>query len=141
MKRKRLFRIPSTVLFVLSLGAALCVQSQQISASRHERESIFIMLHCMIAAAVGDGDAPKDFDSFLRPFGGRQSGLMKSFPDGLVYMTDGSSFTLEEPRPRMISLFKKDRLIASERKWPRWESSGEYARKFAGQEVPASGYE
>jgi len=141
MKRKRLFRIPSSVMLVLSLGAALYIRSQQISASRHERESTFIMLRFMIAAALEDGDAPKDFDSFLQPFGGRQSGLLKSFPDGLVYKTDGSSFTLEEPRPREVELFKKDRLIASERKWPRWESSGEYARKFAGQEVPASGYE
>jgi len=134
-------RIAALVLAALLLGAALYVRSQQISASRHERESTFIMLHFMIAGALADGDAPKDFESFLQPFGGRQSGLMKSFPDGLVYKADGSSFTLEEPRPREVALFKKDRLIASERKWPRWESSGEYARKFAGQEVPASGYE
>ncbi len=67
---------------------------------------------------------------------GETSGLMKPFPDGLVYRPQGKSFTLEEPGARWISWLRKDRLVATDRRWPRWESSGEHARKFPEQVIP-----
>jgi len=82
-----------------------------------------------------------NYEELVRPWSVPNSPLTEPFPKGLVYKPHGSSFTLEEPQARWISLLRKDRLVGSERKWPRRESSGEYAKKMAGSKVPPKGYE
>jgi hypothetical protein len=127
---------------VLLGGGALFVSNQRLKAQRWEREANFIALHFLAAVAAGeDGEGAKDLGELLRLYGGKDSVLLRPFPHGLVYKPNGDSFTLEEPQAQSISLLKKDRLIGSDRKWPRWESSGEYARKFPEQQVPENGYE
>jgi len=133
------------VIFVFAalmfMGAIFFLQQRRVT-DRYERERYFVAIHLLAAQAAGeDGEKPKDLDSLLKLSGGVELELMRPFPDGLVYKADGGSFTLEEPRARSISLFKRDRLMGSDRKWPRWESSGEYARKSPGQQVPVRGYE
>lgn len=142
MTRKRLISIAALALAVLLLAGGVAVLKQRLAAERDERQGDFIAIHFIAVGAASEyGEMPKDLDGLLEHHGGKHSVLMRPFPDGLVYKTDGDSFTLEEPRARRVSLFKKDRLIGTNRKWPRWEDSGEYARKFPEQEVPASGYE
>ena len=130
-------------LVLLAVGA-LFVSDQRLKAQRSEREAHFVTIHFIAAEAAAeaeDDEGAKDLEGLLRLSGGKDSVLLRPFPQGLVYKPNGGSFTLEEPRARNISLLKKDRLIGTDRKWPRWESSGEYARKFPEQEVPGKGYE
>lgn len=128
-------------LLVLLGAGELFLSDQRLKVQRQEREANFVAIHFLVAsAAEEDGEATRDLESLFKLYGAG-SVLMKPFPDGLAYRRDGESFTLEEPRARNVSLLKRDRLVATDRKWPRWESSGEYARKFPGQEVPGSGYE
>lgn len=130
-----------TGLLVLSGAGALFVSDQRLKAHRGEREANFVTIHFAVAlAADEEGEGMRDLESVLKLYGAGTE-LMKPFPDGLVYKANGESFTLEEPRARSVSLLKRDRLVATEKKWPRWERSGEYARKFPGQEVPGKGYE
>ena len=137
LKRSNLFLSFAVLLVVM----ALFVSNRRLAAHRHERESHFVAIHFIAAGAVGEGEAPKDLEGLLKSYGGEKSPLMKPFPGGLVFRSNGDSFTLEEPWARNVTLLEKDRLIGSDRKWPRWESSGEFARKFPEQQVPASGYE
>ena len=128
-------------LLVLLGAGALWISDQRLKAKRWEREANFVTLHFLVAiAAEEEGEATRDLDSLLELYGAGTV-LMRPFPDGLVYQWKGKSFTLEEPRARSVSLLKRDRLIATDRRWPRWERSGEYARKFPGQVVPDRGYE
>ena len=141
MPRNRAILVTSLVLGGLLLLAAVFIWNRRLGADRQQRESHFISIHFLAVEATVDGEAPKDFDELLREFGGRNSLLARPFPEGLVYKPHGSSFTLEEPQARWISLLRKDRLVGSERKWPRWVSSGEYAKKMASSKVPPKGYE
>ncbi|WP_264501768.1 hypothetical protein [Luteolibacter flavescens] len=128
-------------LAVLLAVMALFVSNRHLEAHKHERERHFVTIHFIAAGAVGNGETPKDLEGLLKSVGGETSPLMKPFPGGLVFRSDGDSFTLEEPWARNVTLLEKDRLIGSDRKWPRWQSSGEYGRKFPDQQVPPSGYE
>ncbi|MEK7951769.1 hypothetical protein WKV53_14725 [Luteolibacter sp. Y139] len=144
MSRKRRVWMVVLVLAALLLAGGVEIWRQRLVVEREDREAYFVTIHFLAAAAAGEGeDAPKDLEEVFNGSAGKGGGavLMKHFPDGLVYKADGESFTLEEPRVRYVSLWKKDRLIGTDKRWPRWEGSGEYARKFAGQEVPGSGYE
>ena len=139
MSGKRLMVVMG--LLVLLGAGALFLSDQRLKAKRWDREANFVTIHFLVArAAEEDGEATRDLESLMKLYGAGGV-LMKPFPDGLAYRRDGESFTLEEPRARNVSLLKRDRLIATDRKWPRWERSGEYARKFPGQEVPDRGYE
>lgn len=57
--------------------------------------------------------------------------LMSPFPDGLSYKSDGTTFSLAEPKPRFVSFFRKDRLVADDQTAPHWEASGARANKFS----------
>jgi hypothetical protein len=127
---------------VLLAVAGFFAFKPRFAAQTRDRETNFVTIHFLAAkAAEEDGEGAKDVGELLRSFGDNGSVLLRPFPQGLVYKPNGDSFTLEEPQARSISLLKKDRLIGSDRKWPRWESSGEYARKFPEQQVPGNGYE
>ncbi len=118
------------------------IWNRRLGADRQERESHFIAIYFLAAEATQEGeDGPNNDEELVSLWSGPNSPLGKPFPDGLVYRRHGSSFTIEEPEARWISLLRKDRLVGSERKWPRWESSGGYARKMDGSEVPPAGYE
>ena len=128
---------------LVSVGAgALFISDQRLKALKREREAHFLTLLSMAEYGAEENGAEENvLENVLKSSGGNDYRFLKPFPDGIVYKTNGKSFTLEEPGTRFVSLLKKDRLIATDRKWPRWESSGEYARKFPGQEVPGKGYE
>ena len=142
MSRNRAISVTSFLLGGLLLIAAVFSLNRRLEAERQERESHFIAIHFLAAEATQQGDdGPKDYEELVRLGSGPNSPLAAPFPDGLIYKPHGSSFTLEEPNARWISLLQRDRLVGSERKWPRWESSGEFAKKMASSKVPPKGYE
>lgn len=105
--------------------------SQQLEKVKAERARHFISIYylAMEASRGADPVGAKNYETLLEPFGGRDSALGKPFSDGLVFRQEGDSFVLEEPKARCVSLFRPDRLVATDRRWPRWEASGEPARK------------
>lgn len=139
--------ISRTLGMALLLGGLLAggwvVVDQRFAGQKRARESHFIAIHVLATDALRERDAagPLDYDGLLEPWGGRQGGLGKPFPDGLVFRIEKGGFLLEEPGRRRISLFQSDRLMATDRKWPRWETSGELARKWSEQAVPSDGFE
>jgi hypothetical protein len=135
--------IPIAIVLIGALVLLLALWNQHLISERRQRESHFIAIHFLAGEQEGEYDpaARNDITELLSPYGGLDSWLTKPFPDELVYVPHGASFTLEEPNPRRISLFRSDRLIATDRKWPRWKSSGEYARKFPDQKVPPKGFD
>lgn len=68
--------------------------------------------------------------SEIFPSPANEAALMSPFPDGLIYKSDGTTFSLAEPKPRFVSFFRKDRLVADDKTAPHWESSGIRASKF-----------
>ncbi|MES2996731.1 MAG: hypothetical protein V4733_07970 [Verrucomicrobiota bacterium] len=85
-------------------------------------------------AKMEEGRAARDLHEVFRIAMGDESGTIlrtniEPFPEGLHYQASGKSFILAEPRPRWISLFRKDRLIATDSKLPSWERSRELAPK------------
>ncbi|RYD35738.1 MAG: hypothetical protein EOP85_18780 [Verrucomicrobiaceae bacterium] len=126
---------------LLFLIASVILWDRHLSNGREERERHFIAVHTIASEASWDAqDAPADLAALLDKSAGARS-LMRPFPESLIYRPEGASFTLEEPRARLISWLRRDRLIATDRNWPRWETSGLYARKSSDQEVPPSGFE
>jgi hypothetical protein len=142
MPRHRAILARSLLLGGLLLATSIFIWNRRLGADRQQRESHFIAIHFLAAEATQEGeDGPKNYEELVSLWSGPNSPLGKPFPDGLVYKPHGSSFTLEEPQARWISLLRKDRLVGSERKWPRWEPSGDYAKKMASSKVPPKGYE
>ena len=119
------------------------VWNQRLDVERRSREAHFVSIHFLVSEAVQEGPefVREDLNQLLDPFGGLDSGLMEPFADGLLFRPAGQRFVLEEPAERRVSWRSWDRLVATERDWPRWEKSGKLARKFVGQEVPPRGYE
>ena len=142
MPRKRAIIFGSLLGGVLLTSAAAFVWSQRLASERQERESHFIAIHFLVAeASMEDSEDPKDFDGLLSSSGGRTSPLARPFPNGLLYKRNGNTFTLEEPEARRVSLLRTDRMVGSDRRWPRWKASRVLAKKFSKQHVPPSGYE
>lgn len=143
MNRRRLTIGAVLLLGVLSASSGVFVWNRHLEIERQARESHFIAVHFLATEAAREVDpgGPKIIDDLIRPYGGLESELLKPFADGLLYHPQGETFTLEEPTSHRVSLFRSDRLISTDRKWPRWESSGEFARKSTKQKVPPLGYE
>lgn len=143
MHRRHLITGAVLLLGVLSASIGAFVWRRNLEIGCRERESHFVAAYFLAGEASRevDPDGPKNIDDLMRPYGGSQSGLLKPFVDGLVYHPQGETFTLEEPSSHRVSLFRSDRLISTDRKWPRWESTGEFARKFPEQKAPTTGYE
>jgi len=121
----------------------LFVWDRNLAAEMRERESNFIAIHFLASEILREGSSagPRDFGGLLKLHGGPSSTLAKPFPNGLLYHSDKTSFILEEPEARRVSIFRSDRLVATERKWPLWEVAQRYARKFPEQPVPPEGFE
>lgn len=113
MVRKR--SLPAAILLVGALVAlsAGFVSSRRLAAERREREAHFIAIHAVAMEARANAGVPEDFDGLMEAHGGRESPLPRPFPDGLVFHVQGASFLLEEPRARPVSLWRKDRLVAT----------------------------
>ena len=143
MHRRRVIIGAVLLLGVLSASFGTFVWNRYLEIGRQARESHFVAVYFLAGEASRekiDPDGPNDIHDLLRPFG-PESGLLSPFADGLVYHPRGETFTLEEPTSHRVSLFRSDRLISTDRKWPRWESTGELARKLPGSKVPPPGYE
>lgn len=145
MSRQRFILRLSLTLVILSALAGAFLRHQYLDSVKREREAYFISIHWLAANAVleGDPEGPENFDDLIRPYEGMHASIAELYPEGLVYLPQATSFTLEEPSARPVSLFHSDRLIATDKKWPRWEDSGEYANKFPeeGPFVLPPGYE
>ena len=133
-------------------GLALCaiitlviikIERQQLVSHRREREAHFVTVYFLASNSEwkADLDGPKNYAELLSPIGGGEAGIGRPFVDGLDYRPTGDSFVLEEPKAHRVSFFRSDRLVATDQRWPRWEATGEYARKFPDQKVPPLGYE
>ena len=104
------------------------------------RASRFITLQYIVMRESNDtlDPPPNDIRKLLELSGhGKNHPLLKPFPEGLILEFTENGFRLEEPAPRFVSLFRSDRLMATESLWPHWERSGESVFKYNGQEIPA----
>ncbi len=135
-----------TVFGLVTLAVASCIAwifSNRIRIERGERERHFVSVHFLAIAAMkefhDDEPTPENIDDLLeRSGGGPGLLLLKPFDDGLTYRAVGKGFKLAEPHRRLTSLFRRDRLVASDHEWPHWEVSGAYAWKFPGQTIPSN---
>jgi len=111
-------------------AAAGLMWQRHVRNERQQRESHFISIHFLVTDPTRDSrDFPKTLpEVFLSS--SDETGLMSPFPDGLIYKPDGTTFLLAEPKPRFVSLFRKDSLVADDKNAPHWESSGKPANKF-----------
>lgn len=132
--------IATAGVLILALAGTFLVVDQQYRSSRQQRESHFISIHYLAtqAMAAEDTGSRMDLEDLIEPYGAAP--LLEAFPDGLLYECHPYGFRLEEPEGRRISCFHTDRLVSTETDWPRWESSGELAKKSANHVVPPSGY-
>lgn len=137
MPRKSKLILAISILLLVGVAAGW-MENKRLIAQKQQRERHMVVVYYL--ALMSDSKHPRTYatnlDGTVQEFGAAVSALLKPFPDSPVYHGSGKTFTLEEPRPRRVSLFHSDRLIATESKWPRWEYSGEYARKFPEQEIP-----
>ena len=142
MPRRRLITRALLLLGVLSILLGIAVWSRYLEIERQARESHFIAAYFLAGEELKEVDqaASKNIDDLIKSYGGSESALLMPFADGLVYNPQGRKFTLEEPTSRRVSLFRSDRLISTDQKWPRWQATGRLARKFPEQEVPPLGY-
>ena len=131
------------------LGLAACVGlilgtwilHNRIRIDREERERHFISVHFVAIEALSapDDDAPKTIEELMERYaGGPDSALLRPFRHGLTYRPVNGGFELSEPKKEFVTLFRRDRLIASDHAWPHWESSGRKIWKFPGQKIPSN---
>jgi hypothetical protein len=122
-----------TVIAILAVIAITVnfVGQRYLRSVRQEREAHFISIHFLVMDHYREyyNGFPKTWSESI-PSSATEGGLMSPFPDGLIYKSDGTTFSLEEPKPRFVSFFRKDRLVASDKAAPHWESSGIRASKF-----------
>jgi hypothetical protein len=130
------------------IGIAVCcgsilgtwILNNRIRIDREERERHFVTVHFIAMESVGapDDEVPKTIEELMEMYagGGSHSSLLKPFTHGLEYRRTGGGFEIAEPRRETVSLLRRDRLIASDRDWPHWESSGAKVWKFPGQTIP-----
>ena len=126
-----------TICGLIFLGTWILERSIRINCE--ERERCFVAVHfiAMGAAREPDDEAPKTIQELMKRHGwGPSSALLKPFSHGLIYQAAEGGFELAEPSKEFVSLFRRDRLIASDSAWPHWESSGRMAWKFPGQKIP-----
>ena len=123
-------------------GLILCtwILNNRIRIDREERERHFVTVHFIAMEAVGasDDEGPRTIEELMEMYagGGSHSALLKPFSNGLEYRRTDGGFEVVEPRQVAVSLLRRDRLIASDRDWPHWESSGAKVWKFPGQTIP-----
>lgn len=122
----------------LVLGA--WILSNRIRIDREERERHFVTVHFIAMESIGasDDEAPKTIEELMKIYAGNEShsALLKPFSNGLEYRRTDGGFEIAEPRQKAVSLLRRDRLIASDRDWPHWESTGMKVWKFPGQTIP-----
>jgi hypothetical protein len=122
---RRLATVIATLVVIGLIGFA---GQRHLRSARHQREAHFIAIHFLVMDYMREsyGGFPKTWSEIPATEGG----LMSPFPDGLSYKSDGTTFSLAEPKPRFVSLFRKDRLVSDDKTAPHWESSGTPASKF-----------
>lgn len=117
-------------LVVLAIGFWCRHRDQQLHIEAEEREAYFISAYSITIEAMTEEPAENFAELATRPgFSAFMPSLMRPFPQGLELKTTGGVWTLAEPAPRKVSLFREDRLVASETDFPHWEASGIRATK------------
>ena len=131
-------RVVACIALILGLSS-LYIVDRSIRGASSDREAWFISAHfvamCPLSEETPD-DPPRTLSDLLKEYTDCEALMMKRFPQGLVYHPTNKGFVLDEPTPRYVSLFYRDRLVSTEKKWPRWEKSHKIATKFPGQQVP-----
>ena len=115
--------------FILALLAAGYRQAEKLREQTTNREVFLNTIRTKLAEEQRYRPAPLPADASVPLAKAMGPGLAKTFmtpfPDGLVLTPRGErGFTIEEPRPRQISFFRKDRLIATDTDPPRWQRGG-----------------
>jgi hypothetical protein len=140
MRRKAIKRAIIGLAACCGLILGTWILNNRIRIVREERERYFIAVHFVAMESVGapDDKAPKTIEELMEMYagGGAESSLLKPFRNGLSYRRTHGGFEIAEPRQEFVSLFRRDRLIASDREWSHWESSGMQVWKFPGQTIP-----
>ena len=137
-------RIVRKVIIWIALPCGLIlgtwILNNQIRIDREDRERHFVAVHfvAMESVIASDHEAPKTIREMMEVYSGEgvDSALLKPFRHGLIYKRKPRGFEIFEPQQEFVSLFRRDRLVASDCDWPHWESSGIKVWKFPGQQVP-----
>ncbi|NWK57636.1 hypothetical protein HW115_18610 [Verrucomicrobiaceae bacterium N1E253] len=126
--KKRVSIVIGVLLFVV-LG--ITIYNQNLKAKATDREATIVSIYYLAICSLDEDSAsrPQNIEELLVHYGGSDSVLLEPFEDGLSFELTETGFILAEPKAQRISLFKRDRIVADERKWPHWKASGEYARK------------
>jgi len=124
-------RVVACIALVLALFALYIVDCS-IRGASSDREGCFISAYyvamCPLSEETPD-DPPRTFSDLLKKYTDCEASMMRRFPQGLVYHPTNKGFILEEPTPRYVSLFYRDRLVSTEKKRPHWEKSHKLATK------------
>jgi len=128
------FNTPKVVAYItLVLGmSAIYIVDCSLRGASSEREAWFISTYyaamCPLSEVPPD-NPPRTLSDLLKKYTDCESLLMKRFPQGLIYQSTREGFVLEEPTLHFISLFERDRLVSTEKQFPRWEKSHKLATK------------
>jgi hypothetical protein len=131
VKIHRAYIISTIVGITIVVITAFYLLNLSIISKAKNRERHFISIYYLAKEYVLDrgSDEPASFESLVRDYGGTDGALAQPFSNGLKYNLHGTKFILEEPQQEHVSLFRKDRLVATELNRPYWERTGKQAKK------------
>jgi hypothetical protein len=131
VKHPRAYKIAAVLVIPALLIAILYCWNRSIVLKAEERERHFISIYFLAIEDESErgGDRTANFETLVSPWGGRSGALARPFRHGLEYHVRDGTFVIEERQPEQVSIFRKDRLVASGLKRPYWEASGRLATK------------
>lgn len=142
MKRRTVKRMVIVISLCCGMILGTWILNTQIRINREKRERYFVDIHCIAMQSVVDpvAEPPNTIHEMMEIYAGEGVGsvMLKPFRNGLTYQRTPRGFMISEPQREFVSLFRRDRLVATDRDWPHWESSGIKVWKFPGQQVPTN---
>ena len=126
------------LVIVLVAGCVyLLLEDRRLQAHAKERECYMVSMQCVLYTAMHEleevGDAgsygvEKVFEMGMMDEAFKEP-LARMFPEGFECRLSSAGYELREPGLRRVSLFRRDRLVVSDKEPARWERSGRRATK------------
>jgi hypothetical protein len=131
VKHPLAYKIAAVLLIPTLFIATLYCWHRSIVIKAEERERHFISIYFLAIEDESErgSDRTANFETLVSPWGGTSGALARPFRHGLEYHVADGLFVIQEPQPQRVSIFKKDRLVASGLKRPYWEATGKLATK------------
>ncbi|MCW1917117.1 hypothetical protein OJ996_26255 [Luteolibacter sp. GHJ8] len=122
------------LLAAIALMASARWRDRHLQRQAKYREAHFLSIHAKLSTELRykriphGSDAKRALQAAMNPK--LAEFFLTPFPQGLkLDSREDGSFTLEEARPRLVSLFSSDRLVSTASTAPHWERSGKRATK------------